>query len=65
MTRSRRSFASATSYYVTMRCNNQAFDQRLNRAAGIGRSVRRWCQGMMGRPECRDGWRDPAARCAS
>jgi hypothetical protein len=26
MARSRRSFASATSYHVTMRCNNQAFD---------------------------------------
>jgi hypothetical protein len=28
MARQRRSFAPATSYHVTMRCNNQAFDLR-------------------------------------
>jgi REP element-mobilizing transposase RayT len=34
MARSRRLFAPATSYHVTMRCNNQAFDLRLSRDGG-------------------------------
>lgn len=40
MARQRRSFEPATSYHVTMRCNNQAFDLRRSqsRKAAMGES---------------------------
>ena len=39
MSRPRRTFEAATSYHVTMRCNNQAFDLRRDIPVFFGQPI--------------------------